>query len=284
MSPSSLSRVGAEVAILSLLSAKGSPGVTTATVALTMAWSTVLPGRSALAVDADPIGGDIGAGVLRGAAPMSAGILPLATARDVAAQDALDSATVHLRADGSARVLPGVPDEARAAALPLAWDVLAELRADLHHTGCDVLVDAGRVDRAALGSVWLADSDLAVLLVRPSLAGVMAAHRFAAAWPWAGVPLHLLVVDADSPYRAAEVADAVGVPLIGVLAFDATCARVHCEGANPGPGFERSQYARSARRVAGDVGALAIARADRHLPAPLPGVVATSGPVVEVQA
>ena len=98
------------MATISLLSAKGSPGVTTLTVALTMAWSTVHSGRRALAVDADPIGGDTAAGVLRGAVPTSAGILALATARGVDAHEALDSACVHLRADGSARVLPGVPD------------------------------------------------------------------------------------------------------------------------------------------------------------------------------
>jgi hypothetical protein len=256
------------VATISLLSAKGSPGVTTATVALTMAWSTAHPSRSALAVDADPIGGDTAAGVLRGAVPFSSGILPLATARGLDAYDALDSASVHLRADGSARVLPGVPDEARAAALPLAWDILAQLRGDMHHSGADVLVDAGRVDRAGLHAAWLADSDLAILVVRPSLAAVMAAHRFAAAWPLAGVPLHLLVIDADSPYRAAEVGEAVGVPLLGVIAFDAAGARVHSDGANPGRGFERSEYARTVRRTAGDLGALATARADMLLPGP----------------
>lgn len=255
------------MATISLLSAKGSPGVTTATVALTMAWSTVHPGRRALAVDADPIGGDFVAGVLRGAVPTSAGILPLATSRAIDAHDALDSACVHLRADGSARVLPGVPDEARAAALPLAWDVLAEVRADLHHAGDDVLVDAGRVDRGALGAAWLADSDVAVLLVRPTLAAVMAAHRFVAAWPLAGVPLHLLVVEARSPYRMEEVAQAVGLPLVGAVAFDPASARVHCEGAAPARGFERSEYARSVRRIATDLGTLAIARADHHLPA-----------------
>ncbi|HYN57048.1 MAG TPA: hypothetical protein VES03_07605 [Motilibacterales bacterium] len=256
------------MATISLFSAKGSPGVTTVTVALALAWATAHPGRSALAVDADPIGGDTGAGVLRGAVPTSAGILALATARGTDSRDALDSAAVHLRADGSARVVPGVPDQARSAALPLAWDVVADLRPDLHHEGVDVLVDAGRLDRAGLGSAWLAASDLGVLLVRPSLAAVMAAHRFAAAWPWAGVPLHLLVVDAESPYRPTEVAEAVDVPLIGVLAFDPASARVHSEGASPGRGFERSEYARCVRRVAGDLGALAIARADRHLPTP----------------
>lgn len=256
------------MATISLLSAKGSPGVTTATVALTMAWSTVHPGRRALAVDADPIGGDTAAGVLRGMAPTSAGILPLATARAIEAQDALDAACVSLRPDGSARVLPGVPDEARAAALPLAWDVLAELRADLHEAGDDILVDAGRVDRAAQGAAWLADSDVAVLVVRPTLAAVISAHRYVTAWPLGGVPLHLLVVDARSPYRVAEVAQAVGLPLVGAVAFDPAGARVHCEGTAPSRGFERSEYARSIRRVASGLGTLAIARAELHLPAP----------------
>jgi MinD-like ATPase involved in chromosome partitioning or flagellar assembly len=254
------------VATISLLSAKGSPGVTTATVALTMAWSTANPGRRALAVDADPIGGDTAAGVLRGAVPTRAGILALATARGIDLQEALDAACVHLRADGSARLLPGIPDQARAGAIPLAWDVLADLRADLHHQRADVLVDAGRVDRA-LGSAWLADSDLAVLVVRPTLAAVMAAHRFVEAWPFAGVPLHLLVVTAESPYGVAEVGEAVGTPLLGAVAFDPASARVHSEGAHPGRGFERSDYARSVRRVARDLGALAIARADLLLPA-----------------
>ncbi len=270
------------MATISLVSAKGSPGVTTATVALTMAWAAAHPGRSALAVDADPIGGDIGAGVLRGAVPTGAGILPLATARDVAPGDALDAATVHLRADGSARALPGVPDQTRAAALPLAWDVLAGLRADLHHGGVDVLVDSGRVDAAGLGSAWLADSDLAILLVRPSLACVMAAHRFAGAWPWARVPLQLLVVEDESPYRPAEVAEAVGVPLVGVLALDPAAARVHSQGATPGRGFERSQYVRSVRRVAAALGSLAVARADQLLPVPVPDQGAGRTSAVEV--
>ena len=255
------------MATISLLSAKGSPGVTTVTVALTLAWATAHPGRAALAVDADPIGGDTAAGIMRGAIPPGAGVLALATTRDPDLHAALDSAAVPLRADGSARLLLGVPDEARGAALPLAWDVLADLRADLHHAGTDLLVDAGRVDHAGLGAPWLADSDLVVLVVRPSLAAVTAAHRFAAGWPHAGVPLCLLVVAADSPYGHPEVAGAVGLPLIGVVPFDAVAARVHSEGATPGRGFERSQYARGMRGAAAEIAGLGVARADRHLPA-----------------
>jgi MinD-like ATPase involved in chromosome partitioning or flagellar assembly len=271
------------MAIISLLSAKGAPGVTTTTVALTMAWTSAHPGRRALAVDADPIGGDMSAGVLRGAVPSCAGVLPLATARGIDPQDALDAACVHMRADGSARLLPGVPDQARAAALPLAWDVLADQRADLHHDRTDLLVDAGRVDRAGIGCAWLADCDLAVLVVRPTLPAVVAAHRFVETWPASGVPLHLLVVKAESPYGVAEVGEAVGLPVLGAVAFDPTAARVHSEGANPGRGFERSEYARSLRRLAQDLGNRAIVRADLHLPDRPVGSPVAPDPAQEVQ-
>lgn len=254
------------MALISLLSAKGSPGVTTATVGLTMAWRGAHPDRGALALDFDPIGGDTAGGVLRGAVSASAGILPLATARDMDPHDALDMASVHLRADGSARLVPGVPDEARAAALPLAWDVISEVRADLHQGGTDVLVDAGRVDRAGLRAPWLADADLAALIVRPTLPAVIAAHRLSAQWPAQRTPLHLVVVDGGSPYTTNEVAAAVGLPLLGVVPFDPASARVHSEGATPGRGFERSEYARCVRHLAAGLGAAASARVDLLMP------------------
>jgi len=254
------------MALITLLSAKGSPGVTTATVGLTMAWRGAHPNRCALALDFDPIGGDTAGGVLRGAVSAAAGVLPLATARGVDPHDALDSASVYLRADGSARLVPGVPDEARAAALPLAWDVISEVRADLHQTGTDVLVDVGRVDRTGLAASWLVDADLAVLIVRPTLPAVIAAHRLSAQWPAQHAPLHLVVVDGGSPYTTNEVAAAVGVPLLGVVPFDPASARVHSEGATPGRGFERSEYARCVRHLAAGLGAAASARVDLLVP------------------
>ena len=56
------------MATFTVLSAKGSPGVSTLAVGLALAWAGAAPGRKALAVDADPIGGDFAAGVLGGAA------------------------------------------------------------------------------------------------------------------------------------------------------------------------------------------------------------------------
>lgn len=247
------------MATVSLLSAKGSPGVTTLAVALSLAWSAALPGRSALCVDADPIGGDVAAGVLRGALPSTSGLLPLATSRGVDPLEAIDSASVHLRSDGSAQLLAGVPDAARSAALGLAWDVLAAARADLDDIGTDLVVDAGRLDTARTLPTWLADADLALLVVRPTLPAVTAAHRLAASWaaagtPGAGVPLGLVVVETPSAYSAAEVADAVGAELVAAIDFDPAAARVHSEGATPGRGFARSGYARSVHRLAGLVG------------------------------
>lgn len=242
------------MSIISLLSAKGSPGVTTATVALALAWRESNPGRSAIAVDSDPIGGDTAAGVLRGALANTAGLMSIAVARSADAMGAVAAAAVDLRSDRAARLLPGVPDEARSGALDLAWEALGSAAPALDAARTDLIVDAGRVSRAALQAPWLAGSDLAVLLVRPTLPAVTAAHRFAVAWPLAAVPLHLVVVDAPSPYRPDTVAEAVGIPLLGSVAFDPVHARVHSEGATPGRGFVRSAYARSLRQLASDAG------------------------------
>lgn len=276
--PSLSNQRGVEVATIGFLSAKGSPGVTTTVVAMACVWSRANPGRTALALDADPAGGDVAAGVLRGEAPPGAGVLSLATSRDAGWREAIHVAAVPLGSEGSAHIIPGVPDSARAPALALAWDVLAERRADLHDDGCDVLVDAGRVvlpglpsqprrSHRALADVapWLAGSDVAVLVVRPGLPGVLAAHRIAADWPIADVPLRVLVAETPSPYRAPEVARAVGLPLIGILPHDPTAARVYSDGSSAPRGFARGSFARGTVRVAGAVGSLAVEMAQNAL-------------------
>jgi hypothetical protein len=265
------------VAIVSLLSAKGSPGVTTLAVGLSLAWPVARPGRRSICVDADPVGGDTAAGVLRGAAPADAGMLALATARGVAPLSAVDAAAVRLAPDDSARVIPGVPDAARSSALGLAWDVLVAASdqqgtpdpadpvgpgpspAGPRVVGPDLVVDAGRVDPDGPVAPWLADSDFVALVVRPTLPAVAAAHRFAAAWSAIGaasaaVPLGLVVVDAPSDYPPGEVAAVVGADLLGVVPFYPAAARVHSDGAGPGRAFARSGYARALLRLARDIG------------------------------
>jgi MinD-like ATPase involved in chromosome partitioning or flagellar assembly len=274
------------MAIISLLSAKGSPGATTVTVGVSMAWPGALPGRAALCVDADPVGGDTAGGVLRGTLPTTAGMLPLATSRGVRPIDAIDAASVHLRADGATRLLAGVPDAARAAALGLAWDTVTQARDELAGSDTDVLVDAGRVDLSRPLGPWLLDSVLAVLIVRPTLPAVAAARRLAADWaaagtPSSGIPMGLVVVDAPSSYRPREIAEAVGIDLVAVIPFDPSSARVHSEGAAPGRGFARSGYVRALARLAGDLGRMAGLQAPAdHVPSATPGTAVSAVPGV----
>jgi MinD-like ATPase involved in chromosome partitioning or flagellar assembly len=248
------------VATITLLSAKGSPGVSTLTIGLALAWRAGLSGRSALAVDADPAGGDFAAGVLGGALPVGSGMMPLATTRGANPVDAVAGAAVHLAPDGSAQLLAGVPDSTRAGALVLAWDILAAARPDLAGQGRDLLVDAGRVDPCRSAAPWLVTTDLALLVLRPTLPAVTAAHRFVARWTapdaeTSATPLEVVIVSAPSPYREREVAAAVGAPCRAVIPFDPAHARVHSEGVAPMRGFARSGYARALVGLAGALGA-----------------------------
>lgn len=243
---------------IGLISAKGSPGVTTTTIGLAVAWAGAAPGRRCVAIDADPSGGDTSAGLLRGSVPADRGILALATSRGLPAVEAIEAAGIALDEAGSARLIPGVPDAARAAALPLAWERVVESAADLDSEGIDLLVDGGRLDVSRAPGPWLVDAGLVVVVVRPTLPAVAAANRLAVAWrlpdsATRAVPLGVLVMETPSPYRATEVAAAVGVPLLGVLPHEPEHARVYSEGAPPGRGFSRSSYVRGLRLVARDL-------------------------------
>ena len=55
------------MSLIALTSAKGSPGVTTAALAVALTWPLGSPGSRVLLLDADMAGGDIAAGYLRGA-------------------------------------------------------------------------------------------------------------------------------------------------------------------------------------------------------------------------
>lgn len=266
------------VATVTLMSAKGSPGVSSLTIGLALAWPVSNPGRSVLAVDADPAGGDFAAGILGGALPAGSGMIPLATARGMDPAEAVSSAAVHLREDGSARLIAGVPDSSRAGALVLAWDRLVAARPGLDESRTDLLVDAGRVDLARAPSPWVVEADLSLLVVRPTLPAVTAAHRFVLGWTKLAEgrrtpPLELVIVDAPSPYRPGEVAAAVGVPCRAVVPFDPPRARAHSEGISGGRSFGRSGYARAIVGLAQALGRNPAGGVDAH-----PSVGQADGP------
>ncbi len=212
--------------MIALVSAKGSPGVTTTALALTLS----SPGRCLLA-ECDPGGGDILTGYLQGCLPAGRGLAPLAVAQlRGRLPEEFDAHLVDLEAPRRQRlVLPGVADPAQATTVAAVWEPLAAyLRAwpdlDADDAGSRVVVDCGRLTGAHVGTPLLRHADRVLLVLRahlPSVAAAVPAVR-ALGEQLADRPsgtLGLLVVEIG-PYRPAEVADRLGVPLVASLPRD----------------------------------------------------------------
>lgn len=160
------------MSLLVLTAAKGSPGVTTAAVALTAVWP-----RRALLAECDPAGGDL-ALRLRGSAgaPLARdrGMVSLATA--TRANPAGARVGDHVQpAAGGLPVLIGPATMAHAVAIGHGWDTLAALLAD---SPDDVVADCGRLQLPGPVAPILRVADAVALVVRPSVEGV--AHLRAA--------------------------------------------------------------------------------------------------------
>jgi hypothetical protein len=227
------------MAVIGLVSAKGSPGVTTAALALGLAWP-----RPAAVAECDPAGGDVLAGFFAGSMSelgASRSLLGAASAlrHPSSAQIArmLDWHLTPIDLDGTRWVLPGPADPAQAAGLARHWAGLAELfaavdpddpiglgrydaagpaaGADGPADGAgvagrrfDVLTDCGRLGAAGAPRELLRRADLVVLVARSSLVSVRAAAA------WAGVPRADRTAETPVGLRAVGAADA-GLLLVG---------------------------------------------------------------------
>ena len=233
------------MALIGFTSAKGSPGVTTSALALTLCWHHAT-GRTALLVEADPAGGDIAAGYLRGSAAAHDGHAAVAAARDLEVAEAVLAQALRLDDTGHALLLTG-----GAAVIPAQLRTgLADLAA---RPGLDVLIDLGRIRETPTAQAPQVDVLLVVL--RSSLRSV-AGTRDRTAAVCASVPrdqVGLLVVGERRPYDAAEIATALGCPVVGSLAWDPTAAEVLSEGAAQSWRFARSALMRSASALAREV-------------------------------
>ncbi len=253
------------MSLIALTAAK-SAGVTTSALALAGVWPT-----SVLLAECDPAGGDITAGLLRGAHPAGGLLdLALATRRGLSPEQFWDH-TVALADDASVRLLPGLADPAQLSALTPAWPLLIRMLRALDSagpsttalsaagTGWDVLADCSRLAPGTPIGL-LGAADLVLLVLRPHLAHVahtrsrLAALRSQIADHAGGPPPELkLLLVGTSPYPAAEVAAALALPVAGVLADDPPAAAVLAGLCGRRSRFERSPLLRSAHRVAADL-------------------------------
>lgn len=247
------------MAVIALCSAKGSPGVTTTALALTYAWP--LTGDDCVVmVEADPMGGDVASGFLRGTVGPDVGVAALAAARNQPFDVALMSAGLAVDGTGRRLVLPGLSGSGQAARHDGMWSTLAELastRRDIH-----VIADLGRLTPGAAHPL-VVRADAVVLVTTSSLRAVAAARPVVRRLTETNDRhattrcVTAVVVGERRPYPADEVTDSLGVGLAGTIAWDAGTASVLSDGEPMSRRFARSALIRSVSVVARSLHALA---------------------------
>jgi hypothetical protein len=230
------------MAVHSLTSPGGSPGVTTTALALALAWPTQV-----ILAECDPSGGDILAGLFAGHLPATGGLLALAleAARGPdAASSALPRQLTELDG-GLTRLLPGISDPRQALPVAPAWTALASA---LAAQPCDIIADCGRLDAGEGPLAMIAASDTVLMVLRPSLRQVSRAKpRLEMLTQIIGGRERIAVILAGpGTYGAREIRDALGVDVAAELPHDPRTARLLSDGT----GSRRSLDARPLMRAA----------------------------------
>lgn len=220
------------MAIVTIASASGAPGVSTTALMLGLQWP-----RPAILVDADPKGGSTFlAGYMHG--EMRPGLVELIMAHQQhLLPDALPRLLVEMP-NSNLRVLPGLRTQVQAAAAGMVWQpLLAELRRLSAADGVDTIIDVGRLGMAAWPQPLVLGSDVLVLMSGTGL------PELAAVQPWltwlqdavAGPTIAVLLAGEGRPYSAGEVTRQLDLPVVGVLPRDEQAARKWSHGEQPAP-------------------------------------------------
>jgi MinD-like ATPase involved in chromosome partitioning or flagellar assembly len=246
--------------LISLVSLKGSPGVTTTALALAAAW----PAPRRLLAELDPAGGDLeirlgmaaGGGGLAGLAAAArrppSGHSPWPFARELA---------------GGLHVLPAPPGAEQAGACLRtlsAAGVLQRLAAEAASGEEVVIADCGRLDPGAVTAQAGVLAGVVLAVTRPCLSDLAhLAGRLEAIAEHAKAAGLVLVTGAGLPrgdpvYPAAEISQALGTPVLASMPADPRGVAALLAG--------RGQPARAGRR-------LPLARAARDLAAAVAGIL-----------
>ena len=150
------------MALISVMSAKGAPGATTASMLLANLW----PAPSIL-VDADPLGGDVALKLPGEHGPLdpNQGLMSLLPS----ARRGLEPHTVVAHAQtalGGQQVLAGLPGPEQAVAAAPLWPSLAEAFARV--PGVDVFADLGQVNARSTHLAMLESSAALLCIYRPT--------------------------------------------------------------------------------------------------------------------
>ncbi|KAA2246241.1 chromosome partitioning protein [Solihabitans fulvus] len=230
--------------LVAVVSVKGSPGVTTFSVALAARWPA--PAR-VLLVEAEPSGGDVATRFSLASTP---GLVSLAAA----ARRSGDPATVWQHGQtlpGGLPVVTAPPDADRAQA---ALAALADpstgtgiLEAAAHAPDTVAIVDCDRIDTGSVAMPIVRSADGMILLTRAHADDLAhLARRLPAMGRWTSRPVMLLVGEGYSPV---EVARELGVQPLGRIPDDPRGAAVLCGR----PSVARPRRSGPARSALGQV-------------------------------
>jgi hypothetical protein len=240
--------------LVALVSAKGAPGVTTTALCL-----AVHAGAGALVVEADPAGGDLECWT---GPHGEAGLVGLTTRlRPGLTGGELRSHAVEV-VNGITAVTAPTTGAAMTAVLSRAGDRLGSVLAGVD---VDVFGDLGRWSPSRSMTGMLAAADLVVVVCRPTLDSIEHTRGLVAP----GGPIDAtaaaaaaVVVGGSHPYGPSEIAVALGLPVVGVLPWDARGVVALVEHGD-GRAWRRSALAAATDDLAEGIRALVVrARAD----------------------
>jgi hypothetical protein len=253
--------------VIVLASPGGSPGVTTTTLALALAWP-----RGVVLAECYPAGGTLLAGLWRGQrAAGGAGLLRFALAAQQdprAAAASICSGAVPLCDPPDGRLaLPAPAGPLTERQIAAAWPALADAFAA---AGTDVIADIGRLDGQAALAPLLAGADTVLIVCRPLIrqAAAAAPRLDALAGIRAGRAPASLILVGEGPYGSEApraLSSALGVPVRSSLPDDPAAAAVLSDGAAPSRRFARTPLMRAASALAAR-----LARDSAGRPAPEP--------------
>ncbi len=260
------------MALIVLVSASGSPGVTTTALALALTWR-----RPALLVEADPTGGSaLLAGYFRGRAAPTDSLIDLAFAhRDGTLGASIPAVTMTIPGS-AATLIPGTRAHGQARSLTGLWEPLARAFTSFDDLGQDVIVDAGRLGLDGSPEPLLFAADLTLLVTRTDLVSLAGARSWAetlrGGFEQQGNPagLGLLTIGDARPYTAREVTDVLQVPVVASIAWDEPAAAVFSHGHDAPRKLDRTRLLRSLR-AAQDAITTRVTATREPLPAPEPG-------------
>jgi len=213
--------------LYALVSAGGSPGVTTAAIALALTWPSPV-----IVAECDPGGGDVLAGLMLAHIPASQGLLHFAIEAGQGPQagaESLAAQLVPLDAGRTRMLLPGLTDPRQAVGLAAAWPAVA---AALTAHSSDVIADCGRLNagHAEPLPVLSAASTVAIVM-RPTLRQVWAARsRVEMLTQLVGRSRLALLLTGPGTHSAREISRALEIPVAAVLPDDAKTAALLSDG------------------------------------------------------